>query len=107
MPLSYPYGSLRKISPRRYPDLATAVTRVTRNSTLCTHQARLQLEGFVELSEDLVQAIVSDLRATGSRATTSWVREALEEQPSSSTHASSLENLRELALAGATFRRID
>lgn len=108
MPLTYPFGALRKISEQRYPDLTTAVNRLVSegcdNESLTAQSVRVQLEGLGELTDALVQRIAEDLDAQDS---TQWLRTTLT-TPTDSDHdyLNSIENLRELALSGATFRRL-
>lgn len=104
MPLTYPYQALRKISSLRYPDLSSAVERLADTSGLLSAQeVRLQLEGISELSDVLVNRIADDLDATDS---VQWLRTTLTAAVEAEHHhITSIENLRELALTGATFRR--
>ena len=101
-----PMGALRKISTVRYSDLSTVVARLADSDSetgdLSAHQVRLQCEGFIPVSDALLERVADDLDATDS---VEWLRGLFSETATTSHDLTSLENLRELAIAGATFRR--
>lgn len=106
---TWPYGVLRTLSPRRFPDLATTVDRLAdpdeTTGPLSRHRVRLQCEGYEELSTELMSRIAQEFGAEEDGA--QWLADQLSAPVARNSEAlRSVELLRERALAGATFRAL-